>query len=242
MPPTLATCYWCADSGRHLDSITRSVHLLYIALCPTADGGPQVGYDELTVANQSASARYYDTQGYRYSQLQYQQLAYSPAVTNASCIFYTFGSNFSTVDAYLTTDTNLESMLNAQASLPVQLLMVRFADAHHVTERGLLQGMFDLTKATPVAGSTISGAKTGSKLVPVGIGTYRLVIINSGGQGQTVGSTGASTQLGYRLAAYSAASGGTGLSLQGFWHKMLCVHADQAVSCSLQQRRSEFGF
>ena len=64
-----------------------------------------------------------------------------------------------------------------------------------------------------MAGSTISGAQTGSSLVPVGSGTYRLVIINSGGQGQTVGSTGASTQLGYRLAAYSAASGGTGVCL-----------------------------
>ena len=44
--------------------------------------------------------------------------------------------------------------------------------------------------------------------MPVGSDSYRLVIINSGGQGQTVGSTGASTELGYRLAAYSAASGG----------------------------------
>ena len=124
MPPTLAICCWYADSALHLHSIPRLVKtfLLYIAVCPSTDGGLQVGYDELTVANQSASARYYDTQGYRYSQLQYQQLAYSPAVTNASCIFYSFGSNFSTVDAYLITDTNLESMLNSQASLP-QLLM-----------------------------------------------------------------------------------------------------------------------
>ena len=68
------------------------------------------------MADQTASANYFDTQGYRYSNLQYQQLAYSPAVTNASCIFYSFGSNYSTLDAYLTTQSNLESMLTAQAS------------------------------------------------------------------------------------------------------------------------------
>ena len=68
------------------------------------------------MADQTASANYFDTQGYRYSSLQYQQLAYSPAVTNASCIFYSFGSNYSTLDAYLTTQSNLESMLTAQAS------------------------------------------------------------------------------------------------------------------------------
>ena len=71
--------------------------------------------------NQTATAQYFDTQGFRYSQLQYQQLAYSPAVTNASCIYYSFGSNYSTLDAYITTESNLEKMLNAQAS-PMQVL------------------------------------------------------------------------------------------------------------------------
>lgn len=71
-----------------------------------------------------------------------------------------------------------------------------------------VQGVFDLTKASPVAGSAVTGQQSASQIVSVGNDTYRLVIVNSGGQGLTVGSTGSATTMGYRLAGYTAASGG----------------------------------
>ena len=81
----------------------------------------------------------------------------------------------------------------------------------HCTLQSLLtlaQGVFDLSKAVPIAGSSVTGQQSGAQLVSVGSDTYRLVLVNSGGQGSTIGSTGAATTMGYRLAGYTAASGG----------------------------------
>ena len=74
----------------------------------------QGGADTITVQNGAATSAYADQAGFVFNNLAYQELVYSPAIVGASCIFYSFGSNFSTLSAYLTTDKNLDAMLNSQ--------------------------------------------------------------------------------------------------------------------------------
>ena len=76
----------------------------------------QGGYDRITVSEGQANVDMINDIGFLYSQLQYQTLAYSLELSNAGCAFYAFASNYSTVDAYLTTSQGLEAMLNPQVS------------------------------------------------------------------------------------------------------------------------------
>ena len=167
----------------------------------------QGGADTITLQNGNVSVAYADQAGFVFSNLAFGQLIYSPAIVNAACIFYSVGSNYSTVDAYLISEDNLDAMLNAQVGQGAAPRLAQDVTAPRRPVRAA-QSVFDLSKAVPASGSASSGQQSASNLVPVGNDTYRLVIVNSGGQGATVGSTGAATTVGYRLAGYSAASGG----------------------------------
>ena len=74
----------------------------------------QSGYDLLAISDGKANAVQNSQAGFQYTALEYQTLAYSPAFTSAACAFIAFGSNYSTVDAYLTTESSLESMLTSR--------------------------------------------------------------------------------------------------------------------------------
>lgn len=74
----------------------------------------QSGFDLVTIVNGTSYLDLSSEAGFVYASLQFQTLAYSPAFTNADCAFFSFGSNFSTVDAYLTTEESLEAMLNSE--------------------------------------------------------------------------------------------------------------------------------
>ncbi|KAK9787873.1 hypothetical protein WJX73_003314 [Symbiochloris irregularis] len=154
------------------------------------------GYDLITIDQGAAHLDTKTSEGFLYAQLEYETLAYSLAFSNAGCAFFSFASNYSSVDAYLTLESDLEAMLNSK-------------------------GLFDTSAAKPVTNSSFSKLKTGIKLMPVNPGsTYRLVFVNSGGQGAPGSSqTEQPTTLGFRLLAYSQAnpicqSAGSGITIQ----------------------------
>ena len=71
------------------------------------------------------------------------------------------------------------------------------------------QGLFDTSKAVPVNSTEFTDEHQGIKLVSLdNTGKYRLVVVNTGGQGQGSSQTGQPTTIGYRLAAYAAGSPG----------------------------------
>lgn len=86
----------------------------------------QGGADTISLlSNGTATSSYANEAGFVYNQLGYQELVYSPAIVGAACIFYSIGSNYSTLDAYLTTETNLDAMLNSQVCNPMPSLSCR---------------------------------------------------------------------------------------------------------------------
>ena len=72
----------------------------------------------MTVVNGSAKADTNFDIGFVYTALEYETLAYSPGFTNADCAFFSFASNYSSVQAYLTTESDLEAMLNPRVLTP----------------------------------------------------------------------------------------------------------------------------
>ena len=87
-----------------------------------------------------------------------------------------------------------------------------------------------MSKAVPVPGTGFNHEHGGTKLVRVNSSErYRLVVVNSGGEGQDSSQTGQSTLLGYRLGAYTA--GSTGVSQYTIthssserWSVRACMH------------------
>lgn len=105
---------------------------------------------------------------------------FSPYVSDATCMYVGFSSNYSTVDAFVTTKANFQSMLG--------------------------NGTLDYSKAQPLPAGTWKGVRTASALLAVNTTeTYVFVIINTGAQGQD-GSPNQPTQVGYRYAAYDKSS------------------------------------
>lgn len=80
----------------------------------------QAGYDLITISQGNAHLDTKTNAGFLYSQLEYETLAYSLAFTNAGCAFFSFVSNYSTVDAYLTLESDLEETLDSKVCSPVQ--------------------------------------------------------------------------------------------------------------------------
>ena len=136
----------------------------------------QSGYSTISIDASGSATQSTSTEVGNLFSLNPNGAVYSSFVGDATCLYVGFSSNYSTVDAFVTTKTNFDEMFDGTT--------------------------LDYGKVNSLPAATWKSNRSASAILATNTTqTYVFVIINTGGQAQN-GSLNAATTVGYRFAVY----------------------------------------